>query len=395
MKTVILVLFLFLSMLTFAQPVIYVNYVSHNEDAYPYLNNRNIYMEARNGIVSFATDCQSKGAKWNIGSDYVLLQAIAKYDTGVVIQNTGDKNLLKWLHDDKGVECDPHSHESAYNYSDVAYLHTLLGVTPSSVRSGFIYNSANGHGGTWMDYQNPVQGDSFPAYSWQPEVLWGAASLGHVDDPEYYGMWKPTDTSNFFVHNPSNHLINYGSGCRIVASEKSVDEIMAIIDNLIDNIDNDVAPQSGFYCMSIFFEESNLKEPAFLLKLSELTDSINLRVTDGNMEWKNIEEVVQIWKNSYSAQPFYMSCDMQDISTNLKSDNQVVEVKIYPNPAYDFITIENLNVQVQNLRIFDITGKVCLSSITIKDNKIDVSDLSNGLYFIEINNTKRLKFIKQ
>jgi len=270
-------------------------------------------MTSRAAIIQFATECYIKGAKWSIGSEYVFLQAIAKYDTGTVTYNTNGKNLLKWLDQDRDVECDPHSHESKFNYADVAYLHTELGVTPSSVRSGFIYNSVNNNGDTWMEYQNPVQGDSFPSYTWHPEILWGAATLGHVNDPEYYGAWKPRDTTDFFVHESGNHLINYGNGCKIVASELTVVEVLQIIDNLIDAIDNGSVPETGFYCMSIFFQDSKLRQSAFLLKMGHITDSINLRVGQGKMEWKHIEDVIQTWKTDYSSEPFHMSCDFQSI----------------------------------------------------------------------------------
>jgi len=394
-RSVLLLVFSFFLFLSgISQTRIYINYVSHNEDAYQYLNNQSIYMNTRDGIRNFANDCKTRGAKWSIGSDFVFLQAVAIYDTGSVIQNTDNKNVLLWLHDNMDVECDPHSHESAYNYADVAYLHTLLGVTPSSVRSGFIYN-----GGTWMNYQNPVQGDSFPSYSWQAEIIWGAATPGHVNDPLYYGMWKPKDTSNFFVHEASNHLINYGSGCKIVASDLTNNEILQIIDNLINEIDSNIAPQTGFYCTSIFFEESNLKNPPFLLRMRDLTDSINLRVASGNVEWKHIEDVAQIWKTNYSSQAFFASCDMQDIYSNIDKNEVINNINIYPNPAQNYLVVKSGNIEVENIEIIDVLGKR-IKQFGIQDSvfEIQIGDLPKGIYFLKLQMKQGVtlhKFIKE
>ena len=61
------------------------------------------------------------------------------------------------------------------------------------------------------------------------------------------------------------------------------------------------------------------------------------------------------------------------------------KVVIYPNPAND-----NINIDVKNYNeiiITDISGKVVmnLDSASIQNNTIDISNLSNGIYFVTIN----------
>lgn len=83
------------------------------------------------------------------------------------------------------------------------------------------------------------------------------------------------------------------------------------------------------------------------------------------------------------------------------SDNNVniSDIKLYPNPAGDKITISgNQLSEDNNLTIFDITGK---KIITLSQNNItkthDVSYLSKGIYFLKIthqNYNKVIKFIK-
>src|SRR6185295_18239415 len=101
------------------QPKLYVYIGSHNEDNIGYLNGvggYNNYKKARTGLINLCNMVQAKSLKYNWGSDHVALRAIAQYDTGTSILNTNNKNLAKWMKEDRGVECDPHSHESTYNY---------------------------------------------------------------------------------------------------------------------------------------------------------------------------------------------------------------------------------------------------------------------------------------
>ncbi len=78
------------------------------------------------------------------------------------------------------------------------------------------------------------------------------------------------------------------------------------------------------------------------------------------------------------------------------SENSSPMISIYPNPAHD-----NLQISVNDyegsikLQILNISGEI-VKSYEIRDNKevIDISDLSDGIYFIGIND-KVVKFIKK
>jgi len=72
------------------------------------------------------------------------------------------------------------------------------------------------------------------------------------------------------------------------------------------------------------------------------------------------------------------------------------KISIYPNPVQNNLTISSEQLVIQNIKILDITGKA-VKQLTISNEQltIDVSDLQNGIYFVKINNTKTIKFIKQ
>ena len=85
-----------------------------------------------------------------------------------------------------------------------------------------------------------------------------------------------------------------------------------------------------------------------------------------------------------------------DVSTSTVSihDN---EIKIYPNPSSDFITIEGIegNVQMQS---FDIEGKLVLNQPLIDKERINISFLNKGIYNLTFYKKNKLvgtkRFIK-
>ena len=147
----------------YLQTPVYLTFTTHNEDAEPY-NNFNYYRTRRNFIVQLADSIVAKGAKWNFQSDWRFLLAVKNFDTGSVVLNTNGKNIIKWLIEDRGIDCDPHSHESSlYNYADVAYLHSQLGITPSKVVGGFLYDTVI-NGNNWENLEDGMYGRYYTNY---------------------------------------------------------------------------------------------------------------------------------------------------------------------------------------------------------------------------------------
>ncbi len=72
---------------------------------------------------------------------------------------------------------------------------------------------------------------------------------------------------------------------------------------------------------------------------------------------------------------------MDGSSINEKSSNIV----IYPNPTDDYLYVEGLK-DVFNIAIYDINGKKVYSKKAVTNNtKLDLSDLSSGVYMLKIN----------
>jgi len=75
------------------------------------------------------------------------------------------------------------------------------------------------------------------------------------------------------------------------------------------------------------------------------------------------------------------------------------EVILYPNPVKDKLTVSLKNSdEIISYQIYDVTGKNVLSAAKIENNTIQVSTLTNGVYYIKIktiNEELVSKFIKE
>jgi hypothetical protein len=75
-------------------------------------------------------------------------------------------------------------------------------------------------------------------------------------------------------------------------------------------------------------------------------------------------------------------------------DAQSNTIEIFPNPAKNWISISGLPSQKVGVEIIDITGKTVITKeLSVNSNKIDVSDLNQGIYILkyEQNNMSKLK----
>jgi len=74
------------------------------------------------------------------------------------------------------------------------------------------------------------------------------------------------------------------------------------------------------------------------------------------------------------------------------------ELKIYPIPAKNFITIELSSEISTDLNLFDVSGKIVLSKTISESIALDIKDLPQGIYFLKVNTDKQsgtYKIIKE
>ncbi|MFT6138281.1 MAG: hypothetical protein ACJAUR_002064 [Ulvibacter sp.] len=74
-----------------------------------------------------------------------------------------------------------------------------------------------------------------------------------------------------------------------------------------------------------------------------------------------------------------------------------INLSIYPNPVKSKLTIENKEININTISILNITGGI-VKTTKENTNVIDVSNLTKGIYFLQIHTDNGLvskKFVKE
>ena len=362
----------------FAQthPPVYMTLVSHNEDNSPWTT-YSFYKPKRDLLVQLANTVQSKGAVWSFQSDWKFLLGVAMFDTGSVIINTNGKNLIKWMTEDKGIYCDPHSHEAnGYNYADVAYLHQQLGITPTKVVGGFLYDTII-NSNNWEDLDDGQFGRMYPSYFWQPDILWGGGTPLHVNDPYPLGAWKPKSMAEYYTHDSTKHLVLLAHGCENhIEDTSNIYYNTETIRNIVRQIDNGRLHDSGFYPAFSIFNAGDLNASR-VIKISQFIDSVNALTAGGRVQWKSLTQIYDIWNTTYNKKPYYVMCEDIPLSVEIISIEIPAGYSLsqnYPNP-FNPSTKINFTLPERTfaeIRIFDIKGSLV--------NVLFSKELSAGSY---------------
>lgn len=127
----------------------------------------------------------------------------------------------------------------------------------------------------------------------------------------------------------------------------------------------------------------------------EYLHTLGLRTWNGNGTDKQafIELECQAKARGYNSLP--LACSFTGINENPTIENRSL---VYPNPANDFMSLNFANkLEGQTIQILNSMGMLVREKVTIESNKINIADLSNGIYFIKVKEQPKLsvKFIKQ
>ena len=78
---------------------------------------------------------------------------------------------------------------------------------------------------------------------------------------------------------------------------------------------------------------------------------------------------------------FSILCFIAYSQAEKKSD--FVSVSVFPNPATEFITVNNEEA-VKTIHVFNFTGRKMKNFDVVKGDRYDIADLPNGLYFVQL-----------
>ncbi len=92
-----------------------------------------------------------------------------------------------------------------------------------------------------------------------------------------------------------------------------------------------------------------------------------------------------------------IGCYENQLGVGISDFENTKTLSVYPNPTTSKLTINTDGVVIENVSIIDITGKT-VKTIKQTNNTINVSDLVNGIYFLQVQTKQGLfnsKFIKE
>ena len=135
------------------------------------------------------------------------------------------------------------------------------------------------------------------------------------------------------------------------------------------------------------------------------TYALKITNTDGTVKEVNLSNLKKITFPNPNMNLFYKNLTSESLTlTSVRSmifstPTGVVSavenvLSVYPNPARNYIQLNNLRIEDKEIKIFNASGAlVKYNSTGSFSQHVDVSDLSGGVYIIRVGN-KMLKFIK-
>jgi hypothetical protein len=119
------------------------------------------------------------------------------------------------------------------------------------------------------------------------------------------------------------------------------------------------------------------------------SNSINLSAFDGTND-----VVIRFTGTSNFGNNMFL--DDIDIQSTLSVDdaNEIDSLKIYPNPASNFIQVSGLNTS-QTYEIYNLLGARITFGGLENNQMIDIKEFANGLYLLKLENGRTFKFMKE
>jgi hypothetical protein len=115
---------------------------------------------------------------------------------------------------------------------------------------------------------------------------------------------------------------------------------------------------------------------------------------DSYTTWSGFQSTVNLSKNTCTPYTFRLAQNQTD--STLQND---LDVQVYPNPFNTNITVIVNEMQQSQIEIYNLMGEVLYQSqIENPKTEIDLSSFSSGIYFMRVNDGKRIvtkKIIKQ
>ena len=280
-------------------PVLHLAIATHSEDRHhpqtpDYQTDKGAYTASRGALLAFAEAMAARDLKWNWQSDYNFLEACRKWEIqtpdAALLAATGGKNIVRYLRENLAVECDPHSHENdGYNYADVAWLLAACGVEPAPVVGGHIYDPADPGFQNWPRFNTGISGSKYPAATWKPQLLMGAGTGQHRNDPTASGIWRPLSSAAFF-----------STGGPGVAAFGGWDNQPESLAGMVQSVSSGQLDPSRMWTFTLVLGQQDFPTAGYIQgQVLPLLDQIVALRTAGQVKVVQFTEALALWQGAY------------------------------------------------------------------------------------------------
>jgi hypothetical protein len=364
-----------------ATGVVYVTLAMHNEDNFP--PNQQVYLTSRNNLIEFGKMLQRHNVPFNWESDWRFLNGVLQWDTPAVTASTNGKNIVRYLKEDLGISIDPHSHENnGYNYADVAHLIDSLGVQPTHVVGGHIWDPNERLYQNWERFKQPLKGNRFPWSQWKGDILMGSATGLHRNDPEPSGVWRPKGKYDFWSDDPASTVHGIGQHQGSVAG----------IQDLVNLYKTGAVTPEKILTATIVSGQALLNAP-YISNYETTTLKPLLEMQDrGEIKIVTFGQLLDEWKAKYNSVPHVRlgpATGVNENTSGVSSPMAFILAQNYPNPFNPVTTIRFALARRKHaaLKVLDTLGR---EVATLIDGELesgehtvvfDASKLASGTYY--------------
>ena len=381
--------------------VVYVTLAMHNEDPnsrnYPnYAASQSSYLAARSTLLDFAKMIQRNQVAFNWESDWNFLLGVLKWDTPSVTTTTNGKNIVRYMKEDLGLSIDPHSHENnGYNYADVAHLLDSLGVAPTNVVGGHIWDPSEAGYQNWERFKQPLTGNKFPWSQWKGDILMGSATGLHRNDPQPTGVWRPQDKYHFWNDDPNGNVVAIGQ----YAQGATVTNVQALV-NLYKS---GAVPADKILTATLVIGQHFLNAQYIAeYETNTLKPLLDMQAR-GEIKIVTFGALLNEWKTQYNSTPHLILANataVKEEQASLPAD--FVLAQNYPNPfwsgatsraAGNPATVIRFQLPVSShvtLKVFEVNGREVATLVegemAAGDHAVTFTprDLAGGIYFYQL-----------
>ncbi len=281
----------------------------HSEDRYhpntpDYVADPAAYRSARAALLDFAGRLAANNVRWNWQSDWNFLLAVKQFEVDQpdqsLLAETGGTNIVRLLREGFGVEVDPHSHENdGYNFADVAYLISQVGVTPSGVVGGHVWDPADSGFQNWPRFATGLASSKFPgAYVWTPHLLTGEGTGSHEHDTAASGFWFPAGTNDYFSPAATGALAAFGTWSSFADPQRS----QLAVTNLLPLVESGTLPTNALWTAGLVLPMSEFTRTGWLDgTFTKLLGQLTALRDAGRIEFVQFEAVHQKWREQFAS----------------------------------------------------------------------------------------------